>query len=406
MNRSSRLLGILEDFVSGKISAVRFSKEYGYFYDMDSIEKEVDCGVFRHFNDIYFEVDFFEPDDELRKEDESYLDEEQLRQKTQVVYNEIKKKFTSPLKMPEQQTINNKNEPRLFHTDLLFDKKDLEELLEEGFDVFSRIPLNIFISEQEGIYSFYSYPLNVYDVIKCFKEDFKDLNVFFVDYLENRFPLSQFNKATRDMKTSKPFSEMTRELDWLKDYVECEFGMYMGPSALTFKDTQKIREIEKSGEKPMTQKIREAMSKMNIRYAISTRDICITGFYTYDRNQVLQSIDYSVRGHLYNTSKKVFPEIPLEVREQIFSEAKKTGIFSLPILFNKETSKHCWSDFQKKDNELELIMRLGEGWNDENWDSVKKAHLSYDGTNWSFSFLRDLKEDKNMIRLLYHGRLM
>ena len=285
----------------------------------------------------------------------------------------------------ERKTKSCIQEQKLFGVMSKMNPPVTEWLLRDGFDVIKDERLELFVSEKEGLYKFWSENLNVYEIINAFKEDFNGLNVFFT-YDEDEISHSYFREFTKDMKTSVLINKITDELSLLKNDVRSEFNMYMSTSVLTRKC---IKEME------VKNTFYQQMKKMDIKYLILTHDNYFTSFNTFNREQILQCIDYTIRGNLYNILKVVLPELSSEVKEHLFSIAKK-GIVSDPIgsvdtpQFKVEDLpfKYVWEDFQKSDEGMTLRLYLGRLWDGKCWhskDEFEKAYLIYDGINWSLS---------------------
>ncbi|MBS3083599.1 hypothetical protein J4423_02235 [Candidatus Pacearchaeota archaeon] len=92
MKYSKKLLFFLESFVSGKINALVFSKDYDLFFgsNKSNIKKEVSNESFEIFDDISIDIAYFEPNPKLRSEYEGYLDEPKLLFKVKNHYSKLK----------------------------------------------------------------------------------------------------------------------------------------------------------------------------------------------------------------------------------------------------------------------------------------------------------------------------
>jgi hypothetical protein len=268
-------------------------------------------------------------------------------------------------------------EPKLFYINPPEDEDTLDWLRREGFDFLKDDNLEFSAAVlDEDFYNFYCLGLNVHDLIRCFREDFNDLNAFIVPDLTIR---TEFTEVVSRMKTSKPINKMERELYLLKEDSESEFGMYVSPYEFTLEDTQIMREIEEKNEE-----ITPLVRKKRISHYIWTHDNYFTSLCTPDRNQILQCIDYAVRGNLYNILRTVLPELPSEMREQLFCEAQRKGIVSHATGY---TSKLVWDDLQKNDKGFTLRLNLGKTWDGKKSYSKRefeKAYLTYSEDGWHF----------------------
>lgn len=95
MDKSKKLLAIMKEYLKGQTKAASFAEEYEFFFeDYESlIKKETNNEIYETFSRLHLDVAYFEPHSEIRKEDLSYFDENELIRKVKKAYNKIRKEM-------------------------------------------------------------------------------------------------------------------------------------------------------------------------------------------------------------------------------------------------------------------------------------------------------------------------
>jgi len=87
------LLKLVEKFLELKMNAIEFEKKYEKLYS-ELLFKNSFEEINNNFNDfladVHAEINYFEPNEEYRKEHSSYLDEKQLRKRVTKLYKKLR----------------------------------------------------------------------------------------------------------------------------------------------------------------------------------------------------------------------------------------------------------------------------------------------------------------------------
>lgn len=89
------LLNLVEAFLEFKIKAIEFEKKYEKLYNellsKDSLNK-INNDLNDFLADVHADINYFEPNEEYRKEHSSYLDEDKIRKNVTILYKKFKVK--------------------------------------------------------------------------------------------------------------------------------------------------------------------------------------------------------------------------------------------------------------------------------------------------------------------------